>query len=127
MRFHANHVSASAAGDYYQLWLGARDSNEEKTDPHQATGPYLIVQRDFEMPDGGRCYVETHDASYVGHFWLRLIEFCPTRLAFEIQRKKDNHVEVSFAMEQSEFLETRRIVQVIFGEREPDPEPDDAL
>lgn len=116
-----------ADGDYYQFWLEATDSGQDGIDPQEPTGPYLIVQRQFEMPDGGLCYVETHDTHYIGHFRLRLIEFSPTRLAFEIQRKKSDHVEVSFAMEQSEFLEARRIVQVIFGEHEPDPEQDDAL
>src|SRR5450759_5197981 len=39
------------------------------------------------MPDHGRCYVETHDESYIGHFPLRLTEFSRTHLAFEIVRE----------------------------------------
>jgi|SRR5450631_4090437 hypothetical protein len=54
--------------------------------------------RQFEDDDdGGVCYIETldHD-TYTGHYRLRLIEFTPTRLAFEIARKDDKFVEVSF-------------------------------
>jgi hypothetical protein len=31
MRFYANSVSASAQGDYHQLWLDVTDSNVEET------------------------------------------------------------------------------------------------
>ena len=62
---------------------------------------------------------------YVGHFPLRLTEISPTRLAFEIVRKTNNHVEVSYALSGSEFDEVRRIAEIVFGLREPEPEPDD--
>ena len=126
MRFHAPHVSASANGDYYQLWLGPDESEAEDADPYEVRRTYLIVQRDFEMPDGGRCYIETENESYIGHFSLRLIELSPTRLSFEIVRKNNNHVDVSFALDPSEFEEVRRIAEIIFGLREPELD-DDAL
>ena len=28
---------------------------------------YMLVQRQFEFPDRGRCYVQTHDKDYAGH------------------------------------------------------------
>jgi len=127
MRFHAALVSASVDGDYYHLWFGPRESDEEKADPYEAKGPYLIVQRDFEMPYTGKCYVETHDESYIGHFPLRLNEFSRTRLAFEILRKSNNRVEVSFALDGAEFEKARRVAEVIFGLREPEPDDDNAL
>ena len=50
----------------------------------------------------------------------------PTRLSFEVVRKNNNQVDVSFALDSSEFEEVRRIVEIIFGLREPEP-VDDAL
>ena len=126
MRFHATSVSASVSGDYYQLSLGPTESGREKTDPYDVRGPYLVVQRQFEMPDHGQCYVETHDESYIGHFPLRLTEFSRTHLAFEIVRETNNQVEVSFALDVSEFERAQRIAEVIFGLREPESD-DDAL
>ncbi len=125
MQFHASSVSASADGDYYQLYLGPRESEEKEADPYEVIGPYLIVQRQFEMPDRGRCYIETHDEGYIGHFPLRLTEFSRTRLAFEIVRKTNSHVEVSFALNASEFEEARRVAEIVFGLREPEPGEDD--
>ncbi|MGB2612447.1 MAG: hypothetical protein WBC80_26025 [Isosphaeraceae bacterium] len=120
MRFHAQRVSASAAGDYFQLCLGPEESDEKESDPYEVKGPYLMVQRQFEMPDRGRCCLETHDEGYIGHFPLRLTQLSRTRLAFEILRKNDNHVEISFTLNASEFEEVRRIAEVIFGLREPE-------
>ena len=120
MRFHAPSVSASADGDYYQLCLGPAESGEEENDPFEVKGPYLIVQRDFESPDTGRCYVETHDDGYVGHFPVRLAEFSRTRLAIALVRKTNNHIEVTFALSAAEFEAVQRVAEIIFGLREPD-------
>jgi hypothetical protein len=114
MRFHAKYVSAGEAGDYYQLWFDAEDPGEDSTESREADGPYLIVQRQFESSDGGQCYVETHDHRYVGHFHLRLTDFTRTRLAFEIARKRNTHVEVSCSLGAAEFKELERIVNIIF-------------
>ena len=43
--------------------------------------------------DRGRCHIETHDEGYIGHFPLRLTQLSRTRLAFQILRKTDDHVE----------------------------------
>ena len=80
MRSHASDVSATASGDYYQLSLGSEESTEAEADPYEVSGPYLIVQRQFEMADQGQCYIETHDESYIGPFRLRLAELTRTRL-----------------------------------------------
>src|SRR5450631_207177 len=79
---------------------------------------HLPVQRQFEDDDGGVCYIETldHD-TYAGHFRLRLIEFTPTRLAFEIARKDHKYVEVTFDLNANRFGEVKPIVHIIFGVR----------
>jgi hypothetical protein len=127
MQLHAQCVSASAAGDYFQLYLGPEklDEDEVESDLYEERDPYLVIQRQFEMPDYGSCYLETHDKDYIGHFTLRLTHLSRTRLAFEILRKTNNHVEVSFALNASDFEEVERIAQVIFGLSEADPGDDD--
>src|ERR1700732_393967 len=46
MRFHANHVSSSVSGDYYQpLFAAAEDTNHPDS-------RYLLIQRQFETSDG---------------------------------------------------------------------------
>src|ERR1700758_2495734 len=50
---------------------------------------YLLIQRQFETSDGGRCYIETHDEKYIGHFLLRRVEFTPERLSIEFDRPSE--------------------------------------
>ena len=57
---------------------------------------------------------------------MSLVEFSSTLLSFDILRTNNTHVEVTFALDASEFEEVRRVAEVIFGLREPD-EGDDAL
>ena len=115
MRFHAKYVSAAEAGDYYQVSFETEDPGDGATDPPGLDSPYLIIQRQFETPDGGRCYVETHDHGYVGHYRLKLIDFSPTHLTVAIERKSNNHVEVSYALDAVEFNEVQRVVNIIVG------------
>ena len=52
-----------------------------------------------------------------GHFRLRLIEFTPTRLAFEIARKDHKYIEVTYDLDAKRFGEVKRIVHIVFGVR----------
>ena len=122
MQFHAQDVSGSAAGDYYQLYLGPEESEEDAADPFNVRGPYLVIQQQFEMFNGGRCRIVSDNENYFGDFHLKLIELSPTQLSFEIQRENNKHVNVTFALDAPEFEQVRGIAEVIFGLKEPDDE-----
>lgn len=123
MQLSAKTVSAVASGDYYQVVLDSEERYEGELDAFGKPAPYLMLQRQLEFFDGGKCYVESDDEEYIGHFKLQLVEFTPTRLAFEIARSdRNHHVEACFALTVTEFEETLPIIEVIFGRREPDCE-----
>jgi hypothetical protein len=107
MRFQANYMSTSVSGDYYQAMFAA----EEDTDDPDS--PYLLIQRQFEMPDGGGCYIETHDEKYIGHFLLRRVEFTSEKLSIEFDRPRDNLISVTFDMAVSDFKKALRVVKII--------------
>ena len=117
MRFHANYVSASEAGnEYFQVSFDIEAPSDDDFDLSGPVPPYLLVQRQFEDDDGGVCYIETHDHDpYTGHFRLRLIEFTPTRLAFEIARADHKYVEVTYDLDAKRFAEVQRVVHIVFG------------
>ena len=112
MRFHANDVSTSVAGDYYQVMF------ELQRDADSPESPYLLIQRQFEMPDAGRCYIETHDENYTGHFRLRRLEFSSSRILVEIGRPKNNQIEVTFALTPIEFEQASEVIAIIRGNKE---------
>ena len=119
MRFRAKYVSVSQNGDYYQVAFENRDAASDAADVYPDS-PYLLIQRQFEDPDGGECYVETHEEGYIGHFRLRSIEFSPSRLLLEIARDRNNRIEVVFDIGQSEFEEVQRVIDIISGKSSPD-------
>jgi len=120
MRFRAKYISASKNGDYYQVAFDDRDAASDAADVDGPDSPYLLIQRRFEDPNGGECYVETHEEGYIGHFRLRSIEFSPSRLLLEIARDRNNRIEVIFDIGQSEFEEVQRVIDIIAGKSSPD-------
>jgi hypothetical protein len=118
--FRAKYVSASENGDYYHVAFENTDPAGDAADVDIPGSPYLVIQRQFEDPDGGRCYVETHDEEYIGHFRLRTVEFSPARLLLEIARDRKNRIEVIFDIGQSEFEEVQRVIDIISGKSSPD-------
>lgn len=119
MQLAAKRVSAVVSGDYNQALFDSDDRDGEQFDPFEEGEPYVLVQRQFESFDGGKCYIESHNEEFLGHFKLKLLEFGTTRLAHETFRRNHTLVEVTFSLTAAEFEEARPIVKVIFGVREP--------
>jgi hypothetical protein len=107
MRFQANYISTSISGDYCQAMFAA------KMDPGDPGSPYLLLQPQFEMPDGGECYIETHDRKYIGHFLVRRVEFTPEKLSIEFDLPADNLINVTFDMTIANFKKMSRVVRII--------------
>jgi hypothetical protein len=119
VKLHANYISVDeSGGEYFQVSFDneAPMEDEDNFDLSGPAHPYLIIQRQFEDDDGGVCYVETHDHdTYSGHYRLRLVEFTPTRLLFEIARPEHKQVEVTYNLDAKRFREVKRTVHIIFG------------
>jgi hypothetical protein len=107
MRFHANHISTSIAGDYAQVLF------EAKQDTANSDCPYLVLQPQSKTPDGGECYIETHNKNYCGHFRLCRVEFTPEELSIEFDRPIDNVIDVTFHMTIADFKQAARVVKTI--------------
>jgi hypothetical protein len=107
MRLHANYISTSISGDYCQaMFATEKDSGD-------SAYPYLLLQPQFGMQDGGECYIETHDKNYIGHFLLRCVEFTPKKLSIELDRPMDNLINVTFDMTVADFKRASRVVGII--------------
>ena len=116
MKLHARYVTVSDFDDqYFEVSFG-NERPAADYDPDAPVRPYVLHQRQFEDEDGGVCYLETHDPDrYAGHLRLRLVEFTPTCLAFEIDRPQDRLVEVTFRLGARRFREVQRLVSIIFS------------
>jgi hypothetical protein len=93
---------------------------EAETDTDDPLSAYLLIQRQFEIPDGGTCYVETHDEKYIGHFRLRRVRFTPSSLSIEFDRPDKNFISVTLSIAVSDFEGALQVVRIISGEIEPE-------
>ena len=60
--FRFKNVYTMVCGDYYQVSF----DNDRDSD-----APYLLLQRQFEMPDGDECYIESHIRELSGPYRVR--------------------------------------------------------
>jgi hypothetical protein len=58
MIFRSNCHGREPVGIYYQVLFEERDPDSEQD---RLGGKYLFIQRQFELPNGSRIYVESHD------------------------------------------------------------------
>ena len=80
-KLHANHLSASEmGGEYFQVMF------EEERESDKA---YFLIQRQFEMPDDGSCYVETHKEEVCGDFKIRQAKLSRNSLWIRLPQKSE--------------------------------------
>jgi hypothetical protein len=103
-QFRCERVSASEAGDVFQvLFERAPDSD----------AGYVLVQRHFEFPDRGECYVESDDRDFSGHFRIQRASLSRNRFRMAFGRNPVREIAVSFDATDSVYTEVKRVLQIM--------------
>jgi len=109
---HCGYVSASEfGGDHFQALFA-------KTQESDVDDDYVLVQRQFEMPDDGKCYVETNDRDNCGHFVIRNARLTRNQLEFEIGNRPARRIKVSFEATDSAYADMKRTLQIMIPDLE---------
>ncbi len=109
MRINLPHVSVSEGADGFQVLFEIQHDSDEA---------YVIIQRHFEEPDDGRCYIETHHKNYRGHFWIVSATLERNQLSLELQRDNETTMEVSFDTSVQNFNELKRALSIMIPQLE---------
>ena len=115
MKIHMDYVSASEAGDYCQVLFEERDMEPEQDSLDRK---YLLIQSQFEFPDGGRIYVESHDQTFIGHFKVAKAKLYPKRLCLTLSRKASTNIEVTFEASPKKYTEIKRLLSIMIPNME---------
>jgi hypothetical protein len=107
LKITVDRVTVSEAGDYLQVSF---------TTEHDADGPYMILQRQFEDPDDDLCYIETHDNAYTGHFRILFAQLQRRRLRIQIHDADRTWIEVSFDATANAFANLKRTLMLMIPE-----------
>ena len=97
-------VSATEAGEGFQVLF--------ETVPDSDEG-YVLVQRHFEFPDGGECYVETEDREFCGHFRIRRAYLSRNRLQIAFGKRPERKIAVLFDATDSVYTEVKRVLYIM--------------
>ena len=104
---YCEHVSVSEAGDGFQVLFEKTRGSEER---------YVLVQRHFEFPDGGKCYLETDDQEFCGHFRFRHARLSRNRFQMVFGIRPVREVPVFFEATNSVYAEAQRVLQIMVPE-----------
>ena len=110
MNMHCKYVSASEAGDYCQVLF---EEQAYPDDTNHEDEVYFLIQRQFEFPDNGYYYVESHDEAYRGHFRFSRAKLSRSHLQLQLSRQGCSHVEITFETSDENYTEAKRILQII--------------
>lgn len=108
-RIYAKYVTASEAGDYFQV------SFEEKRD---SLINYFLIQRGFEYyedeePD--ELYIESDDIRFCGCPKFEKIEFNRNRFHLLLADDDKNELEINFDISDKDYKEAKRILEIILS------------
>ena len=102
--FRCARVSATEAGEGYQvLFEKAPDSDEG----------YVLVQRHFEFPDGGKCYLETEDREFCGQFRIQSAQLWRDRFQITFGKEPVSRIDVSFSATDSVYDKVQRVLRIL--------------
>jgi hypothetical protein len=102
--FRCEHVSVSEAGDGFQVLFEKKSDSEEG---------YVLVQRHFEFPDNGKCYLETDDQEFCGHFRFRSARLSGNRFEIVFGIWPFREIRVFFRATDSVYADVQRVLQIM--------------
>jgi hypothetical protein len=105
--FRCEHVSVSEVGDGFQILFEKTLGGEEG---------YVLIQRHFEFPDGGKCYLETDDREFCGHFHFRGAQLSRNRFQMVFGIRSVRKTTVFFKAADSVYAEVQRVLQIMIPE-----------
>ena len=90
-------VSVTVSGDYYQVMFhDGLDTVDE---------PYFMIQTQFEFPDGGVCYFESHKENLIEHSRAKSVLLTTNKLRLSYGEKQHRDVEIEFNVDGAGFQE----------------------
>ncbi|HEY2921577.1 MAG TPA: hypothetical protein VGK77_21535 [Candidatus Binatia bacterium] len=104
-----NSVSASEAGDYFQVLF------EEDVDNSETR--YFLVQCQFEFPDEGEFYIESDDTDLCGHFKVKTATLSRQSLRLEMPSTTWKIIQVKFQTDDAGYEELERVLKTMFEDK----------
>lgn len=112
MKMKLDYVSISGDDDddYFQVCFDEKKPSGKEAD---MDGQYLIIQKEYEGPDDGKIYVETHDLSHIGHFKVAAAKLNSRGFSLALQGKAPVFIEVDFRISVRKYRQLGRVMKIM--------------
>ena len=97
MKLQFKTVSVTISGDYYQIMFHDDLDTEDE--------PYFLIQTQFEFPDGGVCYFESHHENLIEHSKAKSVFLNKNTLRLTYGEEQYHDVEINFSLHDTNFQE----------------------
>ena len=104
-KLHAEFARASESGDYFQVLFEERKG--------AADTRYFLLQRQFELPDGRTCAIETEIPEMCGHFRVQGAVLKRDRLEISWIGRGETQAEITFATDAESYANICRIMCIM--------------
>jgi hypothetical protein len=101
---------ASSGGEYFQVSF---DEKKDSEDMEDSQGAYFLIQRQFESPDGGRVYIESHERSLCGHFRIKKAELHREVFRLELMSRPACIIQIKFQADEKQFGRLKRVLRIM--------------
>ena len=108
-KLQANHVSASEAGDYFQVLFEVEQDSLEN---------YFLIQRGFEFDDYEQpdpYYIESDDEIFCGHLDIAKAKLDRNRFYLKLKDREGGDLEITFDITDKNYQEVKRLLKIIFS------------
>lgn len=109
IEFHAKEVSYSEdleGREYFQVLFQEQD---------EPGGKYVLLQRQFEIPDGGISYFECDEIERSGSHVIRKAKLSRKRFEIEVPGESGGKWVVEFEIEDRRYEELQEVLRIILG------------
>lgn len=90
-------VSVTKAGDYYQIMFHDGLDTEDE--------PYFMIQTQFEFPDGGVCYFESHNEELIERCKAKSVSLSTNKIILSYGEELHREVEIEYDLHGTDFQE----------------------
>ena len=99
------HVSvAESGGEYFQVSFADDEDSDDS---------YFLVQRQFESPNRGRLYFESHIRTLSGHFRIRSAVLERGLFRLEIMCQRPETVQIRFQASETQFNRLKKVLRIL--------------
>ena|SRR5436309_9827799 len=95
---------ASSGGEYFQVSFAANEDSDDE---------YVLIQRQFESPDDGRVYVESHRRALCGHFKIRKAKLRSDVFCLELICQPTETVRIRFQADRNRYNRLKGVLKTI--------------